>query len=274
MAGAQADTSLWKISQNQDYFYLAGTIHVLNKDDYPLPSEFEQAYNDADTLVFETDLEAGNQTEHQAKFMAAMTYQDSRTLASELTPNTYKQLEAFLSSRNIPIAHFTKYQPWGVSLMLTIMEYRRLGMISEFGVDNYFSNKAKTDNKPIASLESLDEQLGFLQSLAAIDPNTNIQYTLQDIDNMPQWIIAMKQAWRSGNVEDFSDMKPVQDMKEDFPQVYNTIIVNRNHNWMPELIGYTKNKDVELVLVGAMHLNGQDGLLSQLKDYGFKVEQL
>jgi len=274
IANSYANTSVWKISKNQDYFYLGGTIHVLNKADYPLPKAFEQAYKDADTLVFETNLDAGNQAEHQAKFMASMMFHDKRTLASELTPNMYAKLKGFLTSRNIPIEHFAQYQPWGVSLMLTIMEYQRLGMVSEFGVDNYFNNKARAENKPIESLETFDEQIGFLQSLADIDPNTNIEYTLQDIDNMPQWIVAMKQAWRSGQVEDFTDMKPVQDMKHDFPEVYKTIIVNRNQNWLPEITNYINDKDVEFVLVGAMHLNGKEGLLNQLTQQGFQVEHL
>lgn len=274
VANAYAETAVWKISKNQDYFYLGGTIHVLNKEDYPLPSAFERAYKDANTLVFETDLDAGNQAEHQAKFMASMMFHDKRTLASELSPAMYAKLKTFLASRNIPIEDFAQYQPWGVSLMLTIMEYQRLGMVSEFGVDNYFNNKARAEKKSIESLETFDEQIGFLQSLADINPNTNIEYTLQDIDNMPQWIVAMKKAWRSGQIEDFTDMKPVKDMKNDFPEVYKTIIVNRNQNWLPEIINYIYDKDVEFVLVGAMHLNGNDGLLSQLKQQGFKVEHL
>lgn len=34
------------------------------------------------------------------------------------------------------------------------------------------------------------------------------------------------------------------------------------------------NENIEFVLVGAMHLNAEEGLLNQLKLAGFKVEQL
>ncbi|MGR6871764.1 TraB/GumN family protein [Pseudomonas sp. HK3] len=267
-----ADTSVWKVSKGAHYFYIGGTIHVLNKEDHPLPKAFETAYQDADTLIFETDLEAGNKATHQAKLMAAMTYSDARTLASELKPKIYKELENFLASRQIPIAHFAKYQPWGVSLMITLMEYQRLGMLSDYGVDNYFNKKGITDKKSISSLETFDEQVSFLQSLADIDPNVNIEYTLRDIQSMPAFILAMKKAWRSGAIEDFTNMKPVKEMKTDFPQIYKTLISNRNNNWMSQIPAFINDKDKEFVLVGTLHLNGEDGLLNQLKNQGFTVE--
>ena len=270
----QADTSVWKISKNGDYFYLGGTIHILNKEDYPLPKAFNKAYQDADTLIFETDLDASNHPEQQAKMISAMTYHDGRTLSSELTPKTYKALEAFLLARQIPITHFEQYQPWGLSLVLTVMEYQRLGMISEFGVDNHFNNKAKADNKKIGSLETIDEQLGFLQSIAEIDPNITIEYTIKDVESLPQWIIKMKKAWRSGAIEDFSKMVPVKEMKDQFPNVYNTLIVKRNNNWMAQIPALMHNKQTELILVGTLHLNDKKGLLNQLKNQGFKIEHL
>ena len=41
---AIADTSVWKVSKADNYFYLGGTIHLLSKDDHPLPEEFAEAY--------------------------------------------------------------------------------------------------------------------------------------------------------------------------------------------------------------------------------------
>lgn len=271
---AIAETSVWKVSKGDNYFYVGGTIHILNKEDYPLPDAFNIAYQDADTLVFETDIDASNHPSQQAKMMTSMTYHDQRTLSSELKPETYQALKAFLATRQMPIAHFEKYQPWGLSLIITVMEYQRLGMISEFGVDKHFNDKGKANRKKIASLETIDEQLGFLQSLEKIDPNITIEYTLRDVESLPQWIQAMKTAWRKGNIEDFTNMQPVIEMKSQFPDVYHSFIVNRNNNWMTQIPRFIEDKNKEFILVGTLHLNGEKGLLSQLKDHGFKVEHL
>ena len=43
---------------------------------------------------------------------------------------------------------------------------------------------------------------------------------------------------------------------------------------MPAVEGYFNTKEVEFVLVGAMHLVGKEGVLSQLEAKGYKVKQL
>ena len=79
-------------------------------------------------------------------------FQGKETLSSVLSPKVYKELEAFLGARQIPISHFEKYQPWGLSIILTVMEYQRLGMVSELGVDQHFNDKGKLDKKTFGSL--------------------------------------------------------------------------------------------------------------------------
>ncbi|MCR4291032.1 MAG: TraB/GumN family protein [Candidatus Scalindua sp.] len=56
---ASAESSVWELDTTDGgSFYLAGSCHVLRKSDYPLPDEFESAYEDADQIIFETDIEA------------------------------------------------------------------------------------------------------------------------------------------------------------------------------------------------------------------------
>lgn len=269
-----ANTSVWKVSKGDDYFYIGGTIHVLNQSDYPLPSAFNKAYQKADTLIFETDIDAVNQPDQQNKMMASMMFNDERGLSSELSPAVYQALQSFLAERGMPISHFEKYQPWGLSIILTFMEYERLGMVSELGVDQHFNDKGKADNKQFASLESIDDQLGFLESLSEINADVIIRYTIEDIESFPQWISAMKNAWRTGNIEAFNSMPSVVEMRTRFPKVFKALIVDRNNKWMTKISKLTNNQSIEFILVGALHLNDTMGLLHQLKQAGFKVEQI
>jgi len=273
-SSAFAESSVWKVSKGQNYFYLGATIHLLSEGDYPLPDEFDIAYRDAGVIFFETDLVAAQSPEFQMKFMSAMMYSDDRTLAGVLEPGLYRRLETFLASRQIPIATFSKFQPWGVSLMIAILEYQRLGMSPKYGVDAYFNNMALSDNKKIMSLETPEEQLSFLASMEKIDPNVGIEYTLRDLDRLPEFIQQIKQNWRSGDLEAFATNASVVQMKAEFPEMYNTIVTERNDAWMSQLPALIDDSDREFVLVGAMHLYGKEGLLNQLKQQGFNVEQL
>ncbi|MFT5708095.1 MAG: hypothetical protein ACI9ES_002397 [Oceanospirillaceae bacterium] len=269
-----AESSVWKVSKGENYFYLGGSIHLLTKGDYPLPQEFMTAYNDASDIIFETDLIATQTPEFQMKFITAMTYSDDRTLAGELQPEVYRNLQGFMESRQIPLANFTKFQPWGMALMITILEYQRLGMMPDYGLDVFFNKLALADNKEIMGLESPAAQLNFLKSMAKMDPNVAIEYTLRDLEQLPEFIQMMKKAWRSGDLESLSSHALVVQMKMDFPEMYNILITNRNNTWMTRLSLLNEDSNKEFVLVGAMHLNGKEGLLYQLQAHGFKVKQL
>ena len=273
-SNAFAESSVWKISKGDNYFYLGGTVHLLTAEDHPLPDEFTVAYQDSNRLFFETDIAESQTPEFQSKFIAAMTYSNGRTLASELDQKTYLKLESFMASRQVPIASFSNFEPWGVSLMVTMLEYQRLGMQPGYGVDAYFNNLALADKKEIMNLETGDEQLRFLSLLADIDPNVCIEYTLKDLEDLPEFITFMKKSWRNGNIEAFTEHASVKQMKKEFPAMYKALITTRNNRWMETLPSLIDDNVKEFVLVGTMHINGEGGLLSLLKKQGFKVEQL
>ena len=269
-----AQSSVWKVSKGEGYFYLAGTIHMLTKEDHPLPDEFMAAYNDADEVMFETDLAEVGTPQYQSKMMQTMTYNNGLTLASELTPQIYAELKAFLNTRKIDIANFSTFQPWGVALVLSILEYQRLGMTGEFGVDSYFNHRALQDKKTISSLETPDEQLVALTSMSLIEPNQAIEMSLHDIKYLPEFVGEMKATWRRGDLDGLLKIPLVSQIKTETPAIYKALVVDRNNNWMRVLPTLTSSEGIEFVMVGAMHLGGKEGLLYLLKQQGFKAEQL
>ena len=83
-----ADTSLWVISAQGQKLFIGGTIHVLSPADYPLPDAFDRAYQQAQKLVFETDIAEVGSVGFQQQMMAAMVYSDGRSLRAALDPAT------------------------------------------------------------------------------------------------------------------------------------------------------------------------------------------
>lgn len=269
-----AKSSVWKISKGADYFYLGGTFHILSPDDHPLPEEFLIAYSDATEVIFETDMEATTSAAFQREMLNAMTFRDGRTLQGELKADTYERLKQFMVARQLPVESMAGFQPWAVSLVLAMQEYMNLGMEEQFGVEAYLSQRAPADNKTLQSLETPQQHLQFFSSLASIDPDTSINYTLRDLKNAPDYIRELKKAWRDGNLEMMQNNSAVVNLKQDFPDVYETLLLKRNENWMKQLVHLYDDDAIEVVLVGAMHLVGDGGLIKLLQSRGFTVEQL
>jgi uncharacterized protein len=268
---AIAASSVWKVQHKNNTLYLAGTFHLLNESDHPLPEEFNLAYAAASKIVFETDLTAAQSPEFQLKFLKALAAAPGGTLKTSLKPETWAKLSAFMQERKVPIERFEYYSPAGMTLMLALMEYQRMGMTPVYGVDFHFSNLAIKDQKSTHYLESIDDQLGFLAALGQGDEM--VLYTLDELSKMEVFVQKLKQYWREGNTEELDKIASLE-LREKFKETYELIVVKRNNKWLPQIEAMLGDEKTEAVMVGAMHLAGPDGLLVQLQQKGYKVQQV
>ena len=55
--------------------------------------------------------------------------------------------------------------------------------------------------------------------------------------------------------------------------MYDELIVKRNNAWMPKIEAMLKTKQVEFILVGALHLAGEDGVLAKLASQGYSIQK-
>lgn len=269
---AQAESPVWKVSKGEHYLYLGGTFHMLAATDYPLPSGFDTAYADASILVFETDIRALHTPVFRQQLMNALMFADGQTLQTVIRPQTYSDLRDYLHSRHMDIGQFDLFKPALVTLSLTLMELHRLGLDS-MGVDQHYSQLAERDQKPLKQLESLDQQVAFLASMAEGREDDLLSYTLRDMLDLPITIELLRNAWRHGDIQGLEGVGLVGMMK-DFPTVYTSLVLDRNRAWLPEIEAMLADEGVELVLVGGLHLAGEDGLLNQLQQRGYTLQQL
>jgi uncharacterized protein YbaP (TraB family) len=80
-------------------------------------------------------------------------------------------------------------------------------------------------------------------------------------------------AWRIGDNDALSELF-VADMLEQAPEIYDSLLKQRNLNWLPQLEDMLESPEIEFVLVGAAHLVGPDGLLAMLQAKGYQISQL
>ncbi|MCF6189897.1 MAG: TraB/GumN family protein [Cocleimonas sp.] len=268
---AAAKSPLWKVSKGDDHLFIGGTIHMLSKSDFPLPPEFEKIYKQSEQLVFETDMKKLKDPATQMKMVKSISYQDGSTLKDHLKPETYKALEEYASKSGIPMMMVNNFKPGMAATMLTVFELKKLGVDSE-GVDAFYNNKATQDNKTLGKLETVEAQINFLANLGKKNPDEFIMYTLRDMKKLPQVFSDMKAAWKTGNIQKLKEIG-ITPIKTEFPDIYQNLIVKRNNAWIPQIEIMMKTKEVEMILVGALHLAGDDSVLAQLKKLGYTIEQ-
>lgn len=271
-SSAQADSSVWRVTSGNNTVYLGGTVHLLRPSDYPLPEEYDRAYSASEELYFETDLSSMGDISVQTQMLQMLTYNDDRSLKTVLNKEAYNALSEYTAQIGMPMMMMEKFKPGMVVSTLQVLEFQRIGFTPQ-GVDAHFNTRAMADSKSLGALETITDQIGFLASMGEGNESEFIMMSLQDLAETNQLMDEMIQAWRDGDIGKLNEMFIV-DMREQAPDLYDSLLRLRNLNWLPQVEQMLRDSDTEFVLVGAAHLVGQDGLLELLRDKGYQVQQL
>lgn len=266
---AQADAPVWQASKGDSTVFLGGTIHLLRARDYPLPAAFETAYQASDRLFFEIDQSQLADMSVQARMMQQLTYQDDRTLQSVLDEETYSALTAYAENAGLPMAMMQKFKPGMLLSTLSLIEFQSRGFTPQ-GVDAYYNTRAMGDGKDRGELETIDQQIAMLASMGEGYESEFVAYSLRDLETVGAAIEDMVTAWRAGDQASL-EAQFIKPMLAEAPELYDSMLVERNNNWMPQIEAMFDEPGTEFVLVGAAHLIGEHGVLAMLSERGYEV---
>ena len=269
---AIADTSVWSVRSGDNVIYLGGTVHLLRPGDYPLPDEFEEAYQASSELYFETDIAAMSDLSVQAQLLQQLTYSDDRSLRTVLSDEAYTALSAYTQTAGLPIVMLEKFKPELLISTLQILVFQSMGFTPQ-GVDAFFHTRAVADGKAEGQLETVQEQIGFIAAMGEGNESEFILLSLKDLTETGNVIDGMIGAWRSGDAQGLSELF-VEDMKVEAPALYDTLLLERTLKWIPQINRMLQDADTEFVLVGAAHIVGENGLLDLLSQEGYEINQL
>jgi len=271
----QENVFLWEAtSESGGSAYLLGSIHLAKPELYPLDPAIEEAYQSADSLVVEVDLNETEEAEMAALMMQAGVYGDGRKMLEELTPETAELFTAYLEERSLPTAMFNSMRPWMAAMMITVVEMQRLGYQPEFGIDKHFLNQAKEGGKPVRQLETARFQIDLLSSFPENLQDTFLRQTLIDQDRVGDMIDEMISSWRDGQVETLEEILVAQSEDPEMQAVNEAMIDDRNHAMAEKIAAMLEAGETPFVVVGALHLVGDEGVVRLLKDAGYQVRQV
>jgi uncharacterized protein len=271
-ANAGAESSVWQVSSSRVTVYLAGSSHVLRASDHPLPAEFGMAYRNSGRIILEAPLTEMENPEYLGKLMQAATYPDGTTLRQHISAGAYARAEAFCKERNYPIEQFQLFRPWMLTMTLTMLEMARIGADPAYGVDNTFNGKAQADGKKIGSLETVDQQIGFLTLLDDSMGDEQIMETVDELKKIGENGPDILDAWKKGDESRIEELN-LQELKA-HPKLYQALLVDRNRIWIRNIEGYLAGPENTMVIVGVAHLVGKDGVVDLLRKRGYKVSKL
>lgn len=271
---------LWKVSDEDSDVYLLGSFHLLKPDDYPLSSDVNRAFADAESLVFELPPEEMNSPQLGLQMMQAALRSDGTRLDSELPPDTAAKLDAWLAGGGAGVqasglgGRVQMFEPWFVGLMVSLTEMMKQGLDPQLGLEQHFIAAAGIAGKPMSGFETGAEQIAFLDGMGRQEQLQFLDEALTEAQEGKEQLMALHAAWREGDAETIWNEMAV-DMRARYPQLYQRINVERNDAWIPKVEALlAADGEDALVVVGALHLLGGDGIVGKLRGRGFEVERI
>jgi uncharacterized protein len=269
---ACAASPVWAVRGPHNTLYLAGSVHLLPAQDAALPAAFDRAYAASARLVMELDLGKLDPLEASQWMLAHGTLPPNTTLRAIVGEPLYKRVSAAASELGLAAEVLDNQAPWVVGIELADLQFVRLGLDPEKGVEEQLVARAQADGKPTAGLETLEEELGGLARLSREDQVRLLDQSLSDLDDSPQEIREVVSAWRAGDAAKLAAL--LSSEYREFPALYKELVTARNHRWLPQIEALLKEGGNSLVVVGSLHLVGDGGLLELLRKDGYTPQQL
>ena len=264
---------IYKIQSDTNTVYILGSIHVLAEEYYPLTRAFSYAYYNSQKVIFEIDPAILFSPETAKNNEKHYTFQNGQTLKSVLSPGTYQLLKKKLKPLGIDMTQIEKLKPWVVHVNMSGKFDSSIEFRPDLGIENYFYQRAKDAGKPTGGLETMQDQIEVFDRLPMKVQEAMLKETLTMTDSKKREkaFLQMVKSWHQGRLEGLEEL--VESMKT-FPLFYQKLLVERNHNWVPQIENFLTEKKNVLVIVGAAHLAGEDGLLALLKKKGYELERV
>ncbi|GAB3091755.1 TraB/GumN family protein [Lysobacter terrae] len=264
---------LWKVSDQDNALYLLGSFHLLKDDDYPLSADIDKAFNDADKLVFEIPPAELTDPALAQKITQLAGYADGRNLSQVVPADVREKMKLMLGEQRL--AQMEALEPWFINLGLVIGVSQQLGFRADQGLDLHLARRAEAASKPVAGLETADEQISLLDATPMDEQVAGLRDFFSKPGEVPKLLNDSHTAWRNGDVQRLNALV-IDQVRKETPTTYRLINVQRNDAWVPKLQqmldGQTQGDT--LVVVGAMHLLGPDGVVEKLRAKGYKVERI
>src|SRR5580765_255921 len=111
-AQTRGNSFLWKVQSGANVMYLAGSVHALTADAYPLNPVYQRAFDASGALVEEIDLAEADPLSGGLGLLAKGMYTDGRTFSSVVSKQTAALVAERLKNTPLALELIQPMKPW------------------------------------------------------------------------------------------------------------------------------------------------------------------
>ena len=268
-ANSQTSTDqslLWEISGNglKENSYLFGTIHMICPSDFLMDDRIKNAFEDADELIMELDMD---DPEMMQKMQQSSLNPEMKNIKSAFSESDANALNEFLTANyGAGLDQLGILKPFMLMSMITV---KQLPCEQIESYELFFTNLAKTQNKNVEGLESVEFQMGLFDEI----PEEILFEEISKMVTTDEFIKEFEQMVSAYTAEDIDKLYQVIAENEMMGNFNELMLDNRNRNWIPVMEKNMKENQV-FFAVGSGHLGGENGVINLLRNQGYQVKPI
>lgn len=259
--------ALWKVEGGQAELYLLGTFHLLPSELTWKNKPIVSAMAASQTLVLEAD--TSNEAEIGALIQKYAFNPEGKTLRSYFTDEEAERVDTALRPWGMSVDGAARLKPWFVSLQVGLTAMFSLGYDPESGVEQALLSVAAENTM---SLDYLETGEAGIRALADHPDRVQANILLASIDDLARIEEMMDQmidAWSQGDIATVAQILNASMMRT--PALSETVLYQRNRNWISPLETMLKSEGTYFVAVGAGHMAGRNSIIELLEARGYQL---
>ncbi len=264
---------LWRLESRSATIYLAGSIHILKPSLYPLPVEFEAAFERSDHLVVEVDTARLTPDALQSLQVRHGTLAPPNTLESVLPADLYDKVHGKLVRLGIPPSSLAQAKPMLAMNTMMLVELMSFGYRPDQGMEMHF--RSRLGEREILQLETVEQQMSLLFGQPLDDQIDMLRDHFDTGDNAERELTSMIVAWMAGDDEAFLRLFRERSGRSDAARTFvRNLLDDRNRHMAQKISMYLQTEGTYFVLIGAAHYVGENGIIALLENSGIPSERL
>ncbi len=270
-ATVDADPALWVVKDDDTTIYLFGTVHVLKPGLSWFDEAVKTAFDKSDEMMLEMVMPEDQAAVAKTMMPLAMDT-TGKTIPSRLTADELKAYQAAMVSVGVPANAFDSFEPWFPAMTLSVLPLTKLGYDPEQGAEKLLTSFAKAGGKPVAGLETLEEQLGFFDALPEKQQVAFLNSVVKDIDKLGPMLDKMVMLWAKGDPDGLA--VAMNESLAATPELAKTLLWDRNARWADQIKTRMDQPGTVFIAVGAGHLAGDKSVQDYLKARGLTATRV
>lgn len=258
-----ADALLWKVSRDGVLSsYVFGTIHVADVRVTRLPDIVIAALNRSTTYV----MEALPDNEEVRKLSQIMYFDDGRLLQDYIDSQLFERTRDILLDYDFTAESIARMKPWAAFLVMNYPDEDGLPL------DLQLLQRARQNDASLIGLETLSEQGEIFTGMAMEAQIRLLLDTVCNHETINRDFEVMKNYYLNRDLQGLYHYSNRYTVTSEpvYTELLERLLFDRNERMAERLLPVLEQGKA-FIAVGAMHLPGDNGILSLLEKHGFSI---